>query len=407
MADSWWKRLAAACATCVLAVACVGGCVRHEAVAADCSWIDEPVGGQGGEVTSNAIALVDLSASFWPTAGKSVSATVDPVKEIERHLTADFGKDGTRLVTLAGFDGSSASLNQRLVAAPLPAPAGSSVESDRARAAQCLRKEINGLLKQRPQTPGSDPLAALASAGSQRDGTPASRTRVLVVTDGLGNTGCMDLRRVFKEGLAPAELIKSCPERKDLAGLEGVSVRLAGIGLQARRTALTSAQHAWLRNYWSDLCGALKAEGDCLQRTSGSVVRRSAVQRPDDPVIAFPDFSGTRVELPEALLFASDSAKLSTTAKSYLNLLIAQLDGRRIVSVVGHTDGRGGRAYNADLSRRRAEAVNTYLTRAGFGGGKPSGVGATEPKCEHEYVDGKPDRACMAQNRRVEITLGG
>src|SRR5262245_8994168 len=191
MGDLWMRTVAA-----VAILVAVTGCVIRQPVSAGWPWLANPVDQGSGEVTSKRIALVDLSASFWPARGKSVSQPIDPVGKVTAQLTADYAKDGVRLVSLAGFDGSSATIVQELDEVALPAPTGSNVERGRRAISTCLRGEVKALLKERPQTSGSDPVAALAASGVARGDTPPDRTHVLMVTDGLGNAGCMDLRKV-------------------------------------------------------------------------------------------------------------------------------------------------------------------------------------------------------------------
>ena len=377
----------------------LAACVDRQPVAVGCPWISTPPAASSGEVTSTTIALVDLSASFWPKRGGSVNQRVDPVGKVTELLTADYAKDGTRLVSLAGFDGSSATIVQRLDEVALPVPTGSSAERGRAAVRACLENEVEALLRERPQTPGSDPMAALAAAGVQRGGAPANRTRVVLVTDGLGNAGCMDLRKVVAGGANAGDLVGACQSRNDLARLKGVEIRLAGIGMRAGGKPLTSGEHAWLTSFWTELCGSLQAR--CVHETSRSVQRRSTVERPGDPEVAFPDFDCNPCVLPEKLLFAFDSAELSPSAASYLGILAERLGRRKVVSVVGHTDSVGGDAYNRDLSRRRAEAVKARLG-AHAAGARVVGAGSSQPRC----TTGDDER-CRAQNRRVEITLEG
>ncbi|WUH98625.1 OmpA family protein [Spirillospora sp. NBC_00431] len=394
------------CRAVVAAVLLLGalGCVDRQPVSTGCPWIDEPADQGSEQVTSRRIALLDLSASFWPKRGERATQPVDPVEKITEQLTADYGKDGVRLVSLAGFDGSSASLVQRLDEVALPVPTGSDTERGRESARKCLEGEVKALLKEEPQTPGSDPMAALAAAGSLRGDTPAGSTGVLMVTDGIGNAGCMDLRKVMDGRTDAAGLIGSCKSKDDLAKLEGVEIRLAGIGLRAGRDPLKSSEHAWLKSFWTQVCGELQAR--CVHETSKSATRRSTVERPGDPDVPFPDFDCNPCVLPEKLLFAFDSAELSPSASAYLGLLVGQLHGRKIVRVEGHTDSRGSVAHNAGLSRRRAEAVKARLAGAAAGA-QAVGLGSSEPKCAGEYRGGEPDEECMAKNRRVEITLAG
>ncbi len=71
------------------------------------------------------------------------------------------------------------------------------------------------------------------------------------------------------------------------------------------------------------------------------------------------------------------------------------------VEISGHTDAEGDRAYNVELSRRRAEAVRKYLVDAGIDPGRITtrGAGPDEPIADNTSEDGR------AKNRRIEFTL--
>ncbi|RYZ73127.1 MAG: OmpA family protein, partial [Proteobacteria bacterium] len=64
------------------------------------------------------------------------------------------------------------------------------------------------------------------------------------------------------------------------------------------------------------------------------------------------------------ILFESASAKLAVNYKEILSGLVANLKGQAFtnLTIEGHTDSMGGDEYNLDLSRKRAEAIRTYLT---------------------------------------------
>ena len=69
---------------------------------------------------------------------------------------------------------------------------------------------------------------------------------------------------------------------------------------------------------------------------------------------------------------------------------------------------RGGASYNLGLSQRRAAAVSGYLAAHGFTKVTAVGVGEADPACTPQYTPaGAPIPSCMAQNRRVQIMLGG
>ena len=102
--------------------------------------------------------------------------------------------------------------------------------------------------------------------------------------------------------------------------------------------------------------------------------------------------------------FAFDKWALSQSAKEDLDGLATGLssDKRFVVSVEGFTDSVGNRSYNEALSRKRADAVVTYLVAKhdipiyrihmiGLGEEKP--------------VDEGRDHAARAKNRRVEVKV--
>ena len=105
------------------------------------------------------------------------------------------------------------------------------------------------------------------------------------------------------------------------------------------------------------------------------------------------------------VLFKFDSAKLTDDAKQQLDQLASGQVGslkRYVIAIQGFTDSIGSPEHNLDLSRRRAEAVQTYLVSqhnmpvyriqiVGLGKDKP--------------VDEGKNRAAREKNRRVEVTV--
>ena len=71
------------------------------------------------------------------------------------------------------------------------------------------------------------------------------------------------------------------------------------------------------------------------------------------------------------------------------------------VLVAGYTDSTGDAGYNQELSRKRAEAVRTYLVRQGVGSQRIelAGYGDASPVASNET------RAGRMSNRRVEIEV--
>ncbi len=109
--------------------------------------------------------------------------------------------------------------------------------------------------------------------------------------------------------------------------------------------------------------------------------------------IIFDDKSGVN--------FAFDSADLTAEAKKNLDavaeVFIEFPDTELMIE--GHTDSTGDDNYNMKLSKRRADAVVTYLKAKGVSANrfKVEAFGETRPRFENNTKEGQ------AKNRRVEI----
>ncbi|KAK46602.1 membrane protein [Caballeronia jiangsuensis] len=110
-----------------------------------------------------------------------------------------------------------------------------------------------------------------------------------------------------------------------------------------------------------------------------------------------------KISLDEKTNFAFDSAALTPKAKGILNQLVADSKGANFASVTveGYTDSTGPDAYNVGLSKRRAQAVLSYLKERGLHADNYSlkGFGKANPIASNATDVGR------AENRRVEVTL--
>ena len=109
------------------------------------------------------------------------------------------------------------------------------------------------------------------------------------------------------------------------------------------------------------------------------------------------------VRMPEAILFATDSAALNPNLRSDLFVLADSLNKypQSIVTVTGHTDNTGSAGYNQDLSERRASSVAAVLRSGGVSSSRLRVVGAGE----YRPIATNQTAAGRAQNRRVDITI--
>ncbi|MGO9330942.1 MAG: OmpA family protein [Steroidobacteraceae bacterium] len=119
-----------------------------------------------------------------------------------------------------------------------------------------------------------------------------------------------------------------------------------------------------------------------------------------------------RIALSADVLFDFDKSNIRPDAASALHSVAEIIRDRgkgRNVRVEGHTDGKGGTAYNQRLSEQRANSVKQWLAQKE--GVAPStmttrGFGATKPVAPNTKPDGSDDPEGRQKNRRVEIVIG-
>src|SRR5207253_8779586 len=116
------------------------------------------------------------------------------------------------------------------------------------------------------------------------------------------------------------------------------------------------------------------------------------------------------VELRDDVLVDFTKSVILPKAEKTLNKAAAIIkdSAKGTVMVDGHTDSRGGHAYNESRSERRANSVRDWLrTKGGLGSFKfeTKGFGATQPVTPNQKADGSDDPVGRQKNRRVEITI--
>ncbi len=107
--------------------------------------------------------------------------------------------------------------------------------------------------------------------------------------------------------------------------------------------------------------------------------------------------TGTHIE------FETGKANISHASDALLNNLagIALRCATGQIEISGHTDNTGGDAENVALSKARAEAVVSFLVRAGVAANRLSaaGYGSSKPVASNDTEEGR------AQNRRIEFSV--
>lgn len=118
---------------------------------------------------------------------------------------------------------------------------------------------------------------------------------------------------------------------------------------------------------------------------------------PDEAPPAIAQFNGVM----KGIDFATNSDQLTPTSSRVLDEAKRVLDEYPTLrlEISGHTDSTGNPDYNRDLSKRRAEAVKTYLVAGGIAAERLEavGYGPDRPIADNATPDGR------AKNRRVEF----
>lgn len=107
----------------------------------------------------------------------------------------------------------------------------------------------------------------------------------------------------------------------------------------------------------------------------------------------------------DRIFFDTDSTNLRPDAQQTLDKQASWLARypNKAITVEGHADERGTRAYNLSLSARRATVARDYLTAKGV----PNNQMRTVPYGKERPVAVCEDISCWSQNRRAVTVVGG
>ena len=361
----------------------------------------------GGGAT---VLLSDVSAS-----ARSGGEGPDYAAALRPYLTKAIGR-GDR-ISIGSFDGSSATVRWEKQDEPTLAKSKrpENQESDREDFAECLNTAVRAAADRPAGVDRTDIQGALGVAAWATTGAKANT--VVLATDGLSTTGCLDLTSQAAAG-DPRwidDLMAACPEKSDWpAVLAGKNLVMVGIGQPAdgeRPPATGSVE--FLRRLWQQVCTTARALS-CDISTAPVGRRDAAKSGRTDPPVRFvesggaPPISDHVVTLSSEELFDTDSATLRPGVAERLRPMIESIAGTTpaSVEVVGHTDTRASDAHNQDLSERRAAAVAALLTTGGLSGVSSRGVGETGAGCTRERLPGGAwNEPCLQRDRRVDVVV--
>lgn len=149
----------------------------------------------------------------------------------------------------------------------------------------------------------------------------------------------------------------------------------------------------------TDLDGIFDPEDTCIQEPETRNGFQDSDGCPDEVPAALSKFTGAikgiTFDTNEATIRKSSTKTLDDTVK----VLNEYPDIR--IEIAGHTDSQGDHDHNVDLSKRRAEAVKTYLTDKGIDPNRieTAGLGPDQPVDTNETKKGR------SNNRRIEFKI--
>ncbi len=150
------------------------------------------------------------------------------------------------------------------------------------------------------------------------------------------------------------------------------------------------------------------ADGFLMQLVEIEVAQRETAL-PKVILIKKPTTSLVRVEAKEIYIkqqinFASNHAEIGASSGPLMREIADVLlrdEGIRLVEIQGHTDNKGGREHNQELSQARADSVRNWLVLAGVAPGRlvAKGYGQDMPLGPNKTA------ADRAKNRRVQFII--
>lgn len=187
----------------------------------------------------------------------------------------------------------------------------------------------------------------------------------------------------------------------DLLGRSKAALQRAGIGFAAPASIdVRDRRVVKLRGYEGSPEISAEAQRIALAENGVGAVEVEIIPRPPEQKAQEQITEVLKLDIVE---FLTGSAQLTPKGQATLDkvaAVLAQVPDLP-VGISGHTDSVGNRAYNLDLSRRRAESCRDYLVQKGIAAARltTEGVGPDKP------VDTNDTEAGRQRNRRIEFSV--
>jgi hypothetical protein len=208
------------------------------------------------QVTSTDLILIDRSGSAEAKSNGYVPAWGEGMEAL---LPVESGAD-YRVAPFAGGRFVSWPAHGKVV------PALTGTASHRApvvsEVRHCLGTTVDRALLPHGSEPGSDILAAMATAGGQLGVSPAKVRRLYVATDGRATSGCAKPSAGHHlTGAVMGQTVSACERSEELPqNLTGVSITFVGLGTSSSSVApVLPRDGRMLADLWIPLCHAMHA----------------------------------------------------------------------------------------------------------------------------------------------------
>ena len=160
-----------------------------------------------------------------------------------------------------------------------------------------------------------------------------------------------------------------------------------------RAVAVDSQGECWVDSYWTEANAVAECHPNLVNIEVATVEEVVLGKR--------------EVNLSAKTLFAFDEAELTMEGKQTLDAVAGSAAEvpNQTIRITGHTDRLGPLEHNKDLSVRRAQAVQEYLSAKGLSASNMeiAGVGPAEPVVTCEGDRGQALIDCLAPNRRTVV----
>lgn len=350
--------------------------------------------------------LVDVSASV-----RGASQAPDYRAALKEHVVGAIGRGD--VVNIGSFDGSAASVRWTAQDKFAALTAGRSVNQgiQTEQFVTCLGDAVDRAAATAPATDNTDVEGALQVAAGA--GKAATRRTVVLATDGLSTTGCVNLADGPAGKLRWIDtIVARCPGQSDWpVALGGTDLVMLGIGHPADGVPPTGGVE-FLRRLWESVCVVAKA-ASCEISSDPLAFSQGARAATKDPAVTFVADGGTapppaplELVFPVDSLFATGSAVIDEKGAALIERRVKELPAAVQIEVVGHADARDTAAHNLTLSRDRADNVADVLHRAGFAMVSAGGVGERDAQCSQQKLpDGTWNEPCLSRDRKIVLKV--